>query len=111
MSLLRDCSWSKDSNLWAKIWSSTFCWHARHCPAADLFDTASICMYALLTRALLTFATLTELNRSESLAPLTELPTLLVSGLLVAASDVKGCLSHLCVLGSLAGSQAAAIVV
>lgn len=68
-------------------------------------------MYALLTRALLTFATLTGLNRSESLAPLTELPTMLVSGLLVAASDVKGCLSHLCVLGSLAGSQAAAIVV
>lgn len=42
---------------------------------------------------------------------LRELPTQLVSGLLVAASDVKGCLSHLCVLGSLAGSQAATIVV
>lgn len=36
---------------------------------------------------------------------------MLVSGLLVAASNVKGCPSHLCVLGSLAGSQAAAIVV
>ena len=37
-------------------------------PDIVLFDTASICMYALLTRALLTFATLTELKRSESLA-------------------------------------------
>lgn len=36
---------------------------------------------------------------------------MLVSGLLVAASEVKGCLSRLCVLGSLAGPQAAAIVV
>lgn len=67
---LSDCCRSKDSNLWAEIWRSTFwnCWHAWHCPNTDLFDTASICMYALLTCALLTFPTLTELNRSETLA-------------------------------------------
>lgn len=70
MSFLSDCCRSKDSNLCAKISRFTFwsCWHAWHCPNTDLFDTASICMYALLTCALLTFATLTELKRSESLA-------------------------------------------
>lgn len=46
----------------------------RHCPtAAELFDTASICMFALLTRSLLTFlfflfffCYLAELNGRES---------------------------------------------
>lgn len=33
---------------------------------------------------------------------------MLVSGFSAAAPDVKGCLCHLCVLGSLAGSQAVA---
>lgn len=70
MSFLSDCCRSKDGNLCAKISRFTFwsCWHAWHCPNTDLFDTVSICMYALLTCALLTFATLTELKRSESLA-------------------------------------------
>lgn len=41
-------------------------WHGRQCPNADLSDTGTICMYALLTRALLTPAALTVLNRSET---------------------------------------------
>lgn len=99
-------------DLWAKISCSTSWnrWYAWYCPSLDLFDTASICMCALLTCFSIDFCYFNQAEKIWVSGLLTELPTQLVSGLLVAASDVKGWPCCLCVLGSLAGSQAAAIV-
>lgn len=105
-----DCHWSKDSNLWAAIARPAFLkpsaglalsycrpvWHSGHLYLCTI-DSCSI-----------DFCCLNWAQYIGDTGLLTELPTILVSGFLVAASDVKGCLSHLCVLGSLAGSQAAA---